>query len=137
MKKRWNRGRDPVLWRVQQGQYGLVHAWRKLFRHVRQEGADWFVYTKKGDRILYVEADATTTQHALALAKGAGDLSIREATHAFRTVEMVAWGSGVRPTRMMRVLLADSLQELKTGGGGSVCLGVSIFYRRFVSCKHA
>lgn len=58
----WNDGRRPVLWCVDKRYYGSYRSWDAL--HITP---DWLVTTKSGDKVLYMEADATSEEDALAM----------------------------------------------------------------------
>lgn len=69
-----------------------------------------------GRSILCVEADATNADEALDFGKQGYDLSIEDASQAFRLVERMAAQNIPRPFRLLRVFLGDSLQECVGGG---------------------
>jgi len=68
-------------------------------------------------QVLYMEADATNEEQALALGKSSSDLSLQQCSQAFRTIESAARAQYLHFDRVMRVFLADSLQPVTTGGG--------------------
>eukprot|EP00808_Paulinella_micropora_P032300 g12246.t1 len=142
-------GLVPVLWNVGEQQYGAWDSWKKLFS---PPPSAWGLRTEQDERVLYIEADATNPEEALWLASQSADLTVQEASHAFRMIEMVtryqwartqdglaraswlgrAWHRlGVKlasedenaaPDRVMRVFLADALQSVRTGGGHTFTL---------------
>jgi Family of unknown function (DUF6739) len=112
-KRFWYSGRYFVFWHVDKRKYGLTSSWENFSMH-----SDWMLPTVNGERILYIEADATNIEEALALGKHSTDLSLENATQAFRAIEAAAHSQhNVKFDRTMRVFLADSLQEIETGGG--------------------
>ena len=110
-------GYVPVMWTMPNSNYSLLRNWEALFQ---DPGAEWFLRTKKGEKVLYIEADATNVDKALALGHTgykSNDLTIAEASQTFRVLEMLANTKlHAKPDKVVRVFLADTTQEVQTGG---------------------
>jgi Family of unknown function (DUF6739) len=117
VKRHWQHGRMPVFWHVNKTEYGFSQAWDRI-----DMTQDWLIRTKKGEEVLYIEADATNVEEALALGKPSTDLSLDSAAQAFRAIELVARTQALPFDKVVRVFLADSLQEIRTGGGNTYTL---------------
>jgi len=108
---------------------------------------EWMMRTSTGRRLLVVEADATNSEEALAIARRSRDLTLEDAAQASRVLEQVAklqlqdtsahaiawsgWARGERTIgqgnpysgpvsarfRLLRVFLGNSRQEFQSGGG--------------------
>ncbi len=106
-------GRLPLFWRVAEGEYGRRASWEGL-----EIGPDWLLRSRAGCGVLLLEADATVSEQALALApEGAADLDLQEVAQGFRALQQSAERGGAAPGRVTRVLLADLQRAVETGGG--------------------
>ncbi|ETN02099.1 hypothetical protein PPTG_16752 [Phytophthora nicotianae INRA-310] len=117
-------GRVPCIWRVPKGQYGFRHSWTGL--HV---DGSFLLRTTTGKYILCIEADATLKDRAFELRvmpetplPKDEELSIEDASQAYRLVERQAALALKRPFRSLCVLLGDSRQPCDLGGESFVTL---------------
>uniref|UniRef100_A0A7S3YBG2 Uncharacterized protein n=2 Tax=Lotharella globosa TaxID=91324 RepID=A0A7S3YBG2_9EUKA len=109
------------MWTVQSGNYASLTDWEPMFS---DPTAQWYLTTRNGEKILYIEADATNVEEALALGKEATDLSVAQASRGFRVLEMLANTKLVNPPdSIVRVFLADTRQKISPGGNKSLDLG--------------
>ncbi|KAK1929470.1 hypothetical protein P3T76_015038 [Phytophthora citrophthora] len=118
------RGRVPCIWRVPKGQYGFRHSWTGL--HIDES---FLLRTTTGKYILCIEADATLKDRAFELhvipkapLPKDEELSIEEASQAYRLVERQAALALQRPFRSLCVLLGDSRELCDLGGESFVTL---------------
>lgn len=114
----------PCMWTVPSNKYGKRDSWTGFV-----VDRDWLLTTESGRRVLLVEADSSVGEQALALGhESANDLSLQEASQGFRMVRRIAAESGALKLggeagdRVVRVLLADPSQTLRTGGGYELSL---------------
>ncbi|GMF13772.1 unnamed protein product [Phytophthora lilii] len=117
-------GRVPCVWRVPKGQYGFRHSWTGL--HVDES---FLLRTTTGKYILCIEADATLKDRAFELRvmpkaplPKDEELSVEDASQAYRLVERQAALALQRPFRSLCVLLGDSRQPCDLGGESFVTL---------------
>ncbi|KAG2768292.1 hypothetical protein JG687_00000529 [Phytophthora cactorum] len=117
-------GRVPCVWRVPKGQYGFRHSWTGL--HV---DGSFLLRTTTGKYILCIEADATLKDRAFELRVMTEaplprdeELTIEDASQAYRLVERQAALALKRPFRSLCVLLGDSRQPCDLGGESFVTL---------------
>ncbi|RLN87988.1 hypothetical protein BBJ28_00008861 [Nothophytophthora sp. Chile5] len=117
-------GRVPCVWRVPKGQYGYRHSWTEL--HVDES---FMLRTTTGKYILCIEADATLMDRAFELRvlpiaplPQDEELSVEDASQAYRLVERQAAVALKRPFRSLCVLLGDSRQLCDLGGDSFVTL---------------
>ncbi|KAG1690897.1 hypothetical protein DVH05_011766 [Phytophthora capsici] len=118
------KGRVPCVWRVPKGQYGFRHSWADL--HVDES---FLLRTTTGKYILCIEADATLKDRAFELRvmpkaplPKDEELSIEEASQAYRLVERQTALALKRPFRSLCVLLGDSRELCDLGGESFVTL---------------
>ncbi|GAB5360280.1 hypothetical protein AAMO2058_000614400 [Amorphochlora amoebiformis] len=113
-------GHYPVLWTVS-GNYANITDWEPLFKDI--DGI-WYLKTRSGQSVLYMEADATNIEEAMALGLPKNDLSPQEAFQSFRVLEMVA-NTKLRkpPDSIVRIFLADTFQQVELGGNKTIDLG--------------
>ncbi|MCA9371531.1 hypothetical protein KC726_01400 [Candidatus Woesebacteria bacterium] len=110
---RFSVNNTPVAWCVEPNKYGKNESWKGFSFY-----PSWLLKDKKGNKILYMEADASTGEQALALGpENANDLSIQETAQGFRKIKQIAQDGGADFDQSMRVLLASTQQKLVTGGG--------------------
>lgn len=131
--------RVPVYWQVSEGAYGQMTSWSPF-----RISPDFFLRTTTGRRLLYLEADTTNRERSLSLRARSEDLTMEDASQAFRLVEAAARQmldvapSGVahssstaaagtaasaattppakpRPLRTLRVVLGDPRQTVSSG----------------------
>eukprot|EP00471_Norrisiella_sphaerica_P005521 CAMPEP_0184488658 /NCGR_PEP_ID=MMETSP0113_2-20130426/12966_1 /TAXON_ID=91329 /ORGANISM="Norrisiella sphaerica, Strain BC52" /LENGTH=657 /DNA_ID=CAMNT_0026871593 /DNA_START=553 /DNA_END=2526 /DNA_ORIENTATION=- len=115
------KGRFPTYWQIRKFRYAILREWQPLFE---QPDGVWYLRTKQGEKILYIEADATNVEEALALGKPATDLSISQASQAFRVLEMMANTHLTEPPdQIVKVFLADTKQKVELGGDNNLDLG--------------
>src|SRR3989344_1167557 len=108
-------GKQPKVWQIPSGRYGKAESWDGFHYPPK-----WLIKRDDGSRVLVVEADASVGEQALALSKeSAADLDIQEVAQGFRKVRDMVKRDGAKPADSFRVLLADSQQEIVTGGGGT------------------
>lgn len=106
-------GKLPVYWQVSSGEYGRAAMWEGLIID-----DSWLFHSHSGRSVLLLEADATVSEQALALAKsGASDLDLEEMAQGFRALSLCARRNCVRADRITRILLADLQRNYTTGGG--------------------
>ncbi|TPX62788.1 hypothetical protein SpCBS45565_g06920 [Spizellomyces sp. 'palustris'] len=106
-------GSVPMAWHIRENQYGSPQAWTGL---VIDEPA--LLKTKSGERLLYIEADGTNSEDALRLGTESADLSLEDASAAYRMIEDIAHRTSALPSfTTVRVFLGDMLQKGQTGGG--------------------
>ncbi|GMF47526.1 unnamed protein product [Phytophthora fragariaefolia] len=117
-------GRVPCVWCVPKGQYGFRHSWTGL-----RVDESFLLRTTTGKYILCIEADATLKDRAFELRvmpksplPKDEELSIEEASQAYRLVERQAALALQRPFRSLCVLLGDSRQPCDLGGESFVSL---------------
>ncbi|KAI9987319.1 hypothetical protein PInf_023322 [Phytophthora infestans] len=117
-------GRVPCVWRVPKGQNGFRHSWTGL--HI---DGSFLLRTTTGKYILCIEADATLKDRAFELRvipetslPKDEELSIEDASQAYRLVERQAALALKRPFRSLCVLLGDSRQPCDLGGESFVSL---------------
>ncbi|KAE9338850.1 hypothetical protein PF008_g11854 [Phytophthora fragariae] len=117
-------GRVPCVWCVSKGRYGFRHSWTGL--HVDES---FLLRTTTGKYILCIEADATLKDRAFELRvmpksplPKDEELSVEEASQAYRLVERQAALALQRPFRSLCVLLGDSRQPCDLGGESFVTL---------------
>ncbi|CAH0522445.1 unnamed protein product [Peronospora belbahrii] len=117
-------GRVPCVWCVPKDQYGFRHSWSGL-----RVDESFLLRTTTGKYILCIEADATLKDRAFELqvmptAPSSWDkeLSIEDASQAYRLVERQAALTLARPFRSLCVLLGDSRQPCNLGGESFVTL---------------
>ena len=79
----------------------------------------FFLKTKQGKRVLHMEADATNPENQLALGRASRDLSLEDASQAFRQLIRRARATTTVPFSVMRVFLGD-LSQLESTGAGRV-----------------
>ncbi|KAL4161053.1 hypothetical protein PRNP1_001610 [Phytophthora ramorum] len=117
-------GRVPCVWCVPKGQYGFRHSWTGL--HVDES---FLLRTTTGKYILCIEADATLKDRAFELRMMPKaplpkdeELSVEDASQAYRLVERQTALALQRPFRSLCVLLGDSRQPCNLGGESPVSL---------------
>jgi hypothetical protein len=117
-------GRVPCVWCVPKGQYGFRHSWTGL--HIDES---FLLRTTTGKYILCIEADATLKDRAFELRvmpktplSRDEELSVEEASQAYRLVERQTALALQRPFRSLCVLLGDSRQPCDLGGESFVTL---------------
>ncbi|KAJ3020160.1 hypothetical protein HKX48_001212 [Thoreauomyces humboldtii] len=121
-------GTVPIAWTVRKSDYGSPVAWEGL---LVDEPA--LLTTKDGKRLLYIEADGTNSEDALHLGTASADLSIEDASAAFRMIEDTAIMRGNLPEfECVRVFIGDILQKDSTGGGKEFTLKQRIRFRHEV-----
>lgn len=119
------KGRVPCIWNVPTGQYGFRHSWSGLLID-----ESFLLRTTTGKYVLCIEADATRRDRAFELLVSmpaeAGlkrkELSIEDASQAYRLVERQTALALRRPFRSLCVLLGDSRQPCDLGGDSFVTL---------------
>ncbi|GMI06218.1 hypothetical protein TrVE_jg10103 [Triparma verrucosa] len=104
----------PTFWTVDRRSYGHKRAFQKL-----NIDDSWLVdCTSAGRRILILEADLVNEEDSLSLNPISRDLTIDNASGAFR--EIVSRASECMTTknyRILRVILGDSTEMFASGGG--------------------
>jgi hypothetical protein len=110
-------GRVPCIWHVAAGQYGYRHSWAQL--HI---DASYMLRTTTGKSILCIEADATNLDAAHNLKRAHDDITLEDASQAYRMIERAASKQIPRPFRTLCVFLGDSYQLCDTGGTSYVTL---------------
>ncbi|CEG47590.1 uncharacterized protein PHALS_04741 [Plasmopara halstedii] len=118
-------GRVPCCWSVPTGEYGFRHSWSGL--HIDES---FLLRTTTGKYILCIEADATLKDRAFELlvispttpASINEELTIEDASQAYRLVERQTALALRRPFRSLCVLLGDSRQPCDLGGESFVTL---------------
>ncbi|KAI8920063.1 hypothetical protein DFJ77DRAFT_450924 [Powellomyces hirtus] len=128
LTKHTENGTVPIAWTVRESDYGSPSAWEGL---VIDEPA--LLKTKNGERLLYIEADGTNSEDALRLGTASADLSLEDASAAFRMIEDTALVRGNLPDfQCVRVFLGDVLQKNTTGGGNEYTLRQRVRFRHEV-----
>jgi hypothetical protein len=107
----------PCVWQVASGQYGYRHSWEQL-----EVDESFMLRTTTGKYILCIEADATNLDRAHDLQKPNNDVTLEEASQAYRMIERAASRKINRPFRSLAVFLGDSQQLCDTGGTEFVTL---------------
>ncbi|CAI5720356.1 unnamed protein product [Peronospora destructor] len=117
-------GRVPCVWCVPKDQYGFRHSWAGL-----NVDESFLLRTTTGKYILCIEADATLKDRAFELrvmpkapSPKDEELSVEDASQAYRLVERQAALALKRPFRSLCVLLGDSRQPCDLGGESFVTL---------------
>ncbi|KAG6580077.1 uncharacterized protein IUM83_16016 [Phytophthora cinnamomi] len=117
-------GRVPCVWCVPKGRYGFRHSWTDL-----RVDESFLLRTTTGKYILCIEADATLKDRAFELRvmpksplPKDEELSVEEASQAYRLVERQAALALQRPFRSLCVLLGDSREPCDLGGESFVTL---------------
>ncbi|EGZ16715.1 hypothetical protein PHYSODRAFT_498981 [Phytophthora sojae] len=117
-------GRVPCVWCVPKDRYGFRHSWTGL-----RVDESFLLRTTTGKYILCIEADATLQDRAFELRvmpksplPKDEELSVEEASQAYRLVERQAALALRRPFRSLCVLLGDSRQPCDLGGDSFVTL---------------
>ncbi|RQM09658.1 hypothetical protein DD237_007100 [Peronospora effusa] len=117
-------GRVPCVWCVPKDQYGFRHSWTGL-----DVDESFLLRTTTGKYILCIEADATLKDRAFELrvmpkapSPRDEELSVEDASQAYRLVERQAALALKRPFRSLCVLLGDSRQPCDLGGESFVTL---------------
>lgn len=110
-------GRVPCIWQVAAGHYGYRHSWNQL-----EIDASYMLRSTTGKYILCIEADATNLDRAHELQKPNNDITLEDASQAYRMIERAASRELQRPFRSLCVFLGDSLQLCDTGGKSFVTL---------------
>eukprot|EP00948_MAST-09A_sp_MAST-9A-sp1_P003884 g3884.t1 len=137
-------GTVPIFWHVPDKAYGRAGSWgakrkgksgkKKVSKDTDisnfdlenakfQVTRDWTIPIKDGEkecRALIIEADSSVGEQALALgAESSNDMTVSEASLAFRSLEKLARTQGALEAddKVVRVLLADSNAIQTTGGG--------------------
>ena len=114
------RAKYPFFIHIENGAYGKPRSWSPLIIY-----PETMLKSSTGKHILCMEADATSPDSALGIEKsrGARDLTIEEATQAFKHIELRAEESLQRKHfRSLRVYLGDIDQTFSTGGGSQFTL---------------
>ncbi|KAJ3050538.1 hypothetical protein HK097_008522 [Rhizophlyctis rosea] len=128
LEKHTQNGQIPAAWQVREGQYGSPQAWAGLYV---DEPA--LLKTQNGKRLLYIEADGTNSEDALRFGTESADLTIEDASAAFRMIEDRAnHNPSLPPYEVVKVFLGDMLQKKQTGGGTEYTLRQRIKLRREV-----
>ncbi|TMW58562.1 hypothetical protein Poli38472_010121 [Pythium oligandrum] len=120
-------GRVPCVWHVASGNYGYRHSWASL-----EVDSSFMLRTTTGKYILCIEADATNLDRAHELQKPNNDITLEEASQAYRMIERAAARKINRPFRSLCVFLGDSLQLCDTGGTSFVTLRERIHLKKEV-----
>uniref|UniRef100_K3X875 Uncharacterized protein n=1 Tax=Globisporangium ultimum (strain ATCC 200006 / CBS 805.95 / DAOM BR144) TaxID=431595 RepID=K3X875_GLOUD len=110
-------GRVPCIWQVGAGRYGYRHSWNQL-----EIDGSYMLRSTTGKSILCIEADATNLDRAHDLQKPTNDITLEDASQAYRMIERAASRKIQRPFRSLCVFLGDSLQLCDTGGKSFVTL---------------
>ncbi|DAZ99520.1 TPA: hypothetical protein N0F65_005392 [Lagenidium giganteum] len=110
-------GRVPCVWRVAAGHYGYRHSWAQL-----AIDSTYMLRTTTGKYILCIEADATNLDRAHDLQKPNNDITLEDASQAYRMIERAAARKLQRPFRSLCVFLGDSRQLCDTGGTAFVTI---------------
>eukprot|EP00966_Prymnesium_polylepis_P069159 1607131-Prymnesium_polylepis.1 len=102
--------RRPVYWQVSEGAYSQMASWAHF-----TISPEFFLRTTTGRRLLYLEADTTNWERSLSLSARSTDLSMEDASQAFRLIETAARKMlderGLpRGLRTLRVVLGDPRQ---------------------------
>lgn len=124
--RRVSRGGDlPFLWSVTPNTYGQAHSWRAL---VNSSFTRHMLVQRAGGRspVLYLEADGTNAEQALAFAGRSADLSVVDAAMAFRMLAQQSRASyrlRYVDFDVMRVFLGYPEERIATGGGYSMSAG--------------
>ena len=106
--------KHPFFVHIEKGAYGKPRSWDALV--VCKEA---MLRSTTGKHILCMEADATCEGSLL---KGGGDLTIEDATQAFKNIELRGEVSLKGRFRSLRVYLGDIDQKFSTGGGRAFTL---------------
>eukprot|EP00949_MAST-11_sp_MAST-11-sp1_P002877 g2877.t1 len=107
-------GRVPVFWKVRRGFYGYRFSWKGF-----PIDSSSFIRSSTGRSILYIEADGTNPEDPLSLGEQALDLTIDDASQAFRQLEQMYRDKkdDVGVFRTLRVFLGNSRMTFYSGGG--------------------
>ncbi|KAI9096650.1 hypothetical protein DFS34DRAFT_650736 [Phlyctochytrium arcticum] len=128
LQEHTKKGSIPIAWHIRENQYGSPLAYAGL-----TVDEPSLLKTKTGERLLYLEADGTNSEDALRLGTHSADLSLDDASAAFRMIEDVAERSqGLPDFSTIRVFLGDTLQKSQTGGGVEFSLRQRVRFRHEV-----
>jgi len=120
--------RIPVFWSVRPDRYGSSYSWEGF-----PVSPECLVRTSTGKNILILEADATNANDPLALGDQALDLTLDDASQAFRRLEeLYANKLGSKRFRTLKVHLGNTLEVETSGGGHSYTLRHRVKYSKEV-----